>query len=315
MTWLKKFWWLIYYPFLVNYRKKRIWSILKTFFFLIGAYWTLIEFASFLLEKFQNINGTAPYKDALRNFVWDNLLYEFIIMGFISLVYNRQKLSESVKINNSDLVVEFKFCDLFEQKGAKVVAVMDTFDTDFRHNLVDKYTLHGKLIIKYYSGKEHLLDTEIRDSLSRTGFTPFEVNPNLRGKKEKYSIGTTVIIQPNNEYFYLTALTAMTETGNVTIQPEYLIDALANLWQFVPSYGKPMDIINIPIIGKSLNRLPPEYTHQKIAREIANSFITTSKQKTFCKKLRICIYPKDCDYINMKKLIEFVNHLKEYNFL
>ena len=236
-------------------------------------------------------------------------------MGLIAIIYNRQKLSESIKINNSDLVVEFKFCDIFTQDGAKVIAVMDTFDTDFKHNLVERNTLHGLLITKYYSGKELLLDTEIANSLTRTNSLPFEVNQNLLGKKGKYAIGTTVVVQPNNEYFYLTALTGMTETGNVIIQPEYLIDALANLWQFVPAYGKPLDTINIPIIGKGLNRLPPEYTHQRIAREIANSFITSSKQKTFCKKLRICIYPKDSVYINMNKLIEYVNHQKEYNFL
>ena len=75
----------------------------------------------------------------------------------ISSVYHRQKLSHEIKINNSDLKIEFKFCDIFSQDGAKVIAVMDTFETEFRANLVDRNTLHGKVISKFYIGRETLL--------------------------------------------------------------------------------------------------------------------------------------------------------------
>lgn len=300
---------------LVNYNKIRVWNIIKTFFLILGAYWTLIEFFSFLLEGVPTSKEGETFKDVLRSFVWDYLRYEFLVIALISFIYNRQKISHKIRINNSDLVVEFKFCDMLRQDGAKVIAVMDTFETEFRENLVDRNTLQGKIISKYYTGKESNLDSEISQSLQRTDTNLLDSNPSFKGKKDRYPIGSTVIIKPENEYFYWTAAAAQTETGNVIVKPEYLIDALANLWQFIPKYGKPYDTINIPIIGKGLDRLPPEFTHQRVAREIANSFITSSKQQKFCKTLRICIYPKDSQYIEINKLIDYVNHLKEYNFI
>lgn len=306
---------LVGHSLFVNYSKRRVWNIVKTFFLIIGAYWTLIEFSSFLLEGVTINKNGETYKDVLRALVWEYLRYEFIAIAIVSFIYNKQRISHILRINNSDLIVEFKFCDMLRQDGAKVIAVMDTFETEFRENLVDRNTLQGKIITKYYTGKESNLDTEIIQSLQRTNTNPINSNQNFKGKKDRYPIGSTVIIKPENEYFYWTAAAAQTETGNVIVKPEYLIDALANLWQFIPKYGKPFDTINIPIIGKGLDRLPPEFTHQRVAREIANSFITSSKQQKFCKTLRICIYPKDSQYIEINKLIDYVNHLKAYNFI
>ena len=312
---LNQLWLWVNHSFILNYNKKRIWKILKTAFLILGAYWTIIEFFSFLLENIPTSNANETFKDVLRAFVWNNLKYEFLIILSISFIQNRQKLSYEIRINSSDLIIEFKYCDIFHQEGAKVIAVMDTFETEFRNNLVERNTLHGKVISKFYTGKENLLDTEIIKSLRRTRSTLVETNIALIGKKKRYAIGTTVVVKPGNEYFYWTAAATQTATGNVKIKPEYLIDALANLWQFIPIYGQPYDTINIPIIGKGIDRLPPEYTHQRIAREIANSFLTSSKQQKFCKKLRICLYPKDSQYIDISKLVDYVNHLKEYNFV
>jgi hypothetical protein len=303
------------HSFILNYSRKRLWNILMTAFLILGAYWTIIEFFSFLLENIPTSKAGETYKDVLRAFVWGNLKYEFILMLIIAIIYNRQKLSYEIKINNSDLKIEFKFCDIFSQEGAKVIAVMDTFETEFRDNLVDRNTLHGKVISNYYTGRENILDNEIVQSLQRTNASLIETNNTFIGKQNRYAIGTTVVIKPGTEYFYWTAAAAQTATGNVLVRPEYLIDALANLWQFIPTYGQPFETINIPIIGKGVDRLPPEYTHQRIAREIANSFITSSKQQKFCKKLRICLYPKDSQYFDIPKLLDYVNHLKEYNFI
>lgn len=303
------------HSFLLNYNKTRLWNIVVTSFIILGAYWTIIEFFGFLLENVPTSKPNENYKDVLRAFVWGNLKYEFILIFLISFFHNRQKLSYEIKINNSDLKIELKFCDIFSQEGAKVIAVMDTFETEFRDNLVDRNTLHGKVISKYYTDKEQILEDEISQSLKRTKSILLETNTSFIGKQDRYTIGTTVVVKPENEYFYWVAAAAQTESGNVIINPEYLIDALANLWQFIPTYGKQFDTINIPIIGKGVDRLPPEYTHQRIAREIANSFITSSKQKKVCKTLRICLYPKDSQYFDIPKLLDYINHLKEYNFI
>jgi hypothetical protein len=304
----------IEYFFVVNYTIPRIWSFLKTFLFLLGASWTLIELTSWILDAFPTEDTNKTYSDLFRNWLISEKYYALTLLTLASFYRNRKKISTVISVNGSDLEIEFKFCDIYKQKGATVLPLMDTFDTSLDNNLVDSNSLHGQLITKYYSGKVTNLDTEITTSLQRVGYTPTSTSQSLPGKKDKYDIGTTAIAQPNSKYFYLTVLTTMTDSGNVTIQPEYIVDFLANLWQFIPQHGRTHKIVNIPIIGKGINRLPAEYTHQRIAQEIANSFITTSGQGTFCQKLRICIYPYDAKYIDTKKLTEYIKHLIEYNF-
>lgn len=311
---MKKLFAPLKYFFVVNYTVPRIWNVIKTFLFLLGATWTLIELSSWILDAFPTENENETYSHVFRNWLISKKYYALGLLIIASLFRNRKKISNIISVNGSDLNIEFKFCDIYEQEGAIVIPLMDTFDTSLDNNLVDSNTLHGKLITKYYQNKIGTLDTEILQSLAKSGYTPQSTSQNLIGKKDKYEIGTTAIAQPNSKYFYLTVLTKMTETGNVTIQPENIVDFLANLWQFIPKHGKTTHkSVNIPIIGKGINRLPAEYTHQRIAQEIANSFITTSSQGTFCQKLRICVYPYDAKYIDSKKLTDYIKHLIEYD--
>lgn len=305
------------YFFVVNYTIPKIWEIIKTLLFLLGASWTLIELTSWILEAFPTNNPDVPnetYADVFRLWIISIRYYAITTLVLAAILRNRKKMLTTISVNGSDLKIEFKFCDIFDQDGSTVIPLMDTFDTSFDKNLVDSNTLHGKLITKYYSNKVITLDNEITQSLTSSGFSPVSTSQTLKGKKDKYDIGTTAIVQPEKKYFYLTVLTKMTDSGNVTIQPEHIIDFLANLWQFIPAHGRTtLKTINIPVIGKGINRLPAEYTHQRIIREIANSFITTSSQGTFCQKLRICIYPFDANYINLDKLKSYTEHLIEYD--
>ncbi len=315
MKFLKQIFWIAYISLFVNYQKKRIQKIGKTFFYLIGSFWTFIEITSYFLDYFKNKDGTNVYELTFRGYIWNNLLFEFGIFIFLSIYLNRIKQKTIISLNGSDLEIELKYCDIFSQDGAKIIPVVDTFDTDFNNNLVDQNTLHGMVISKFYSNKILILDNEIASSLSNTKSKPLLTNNNLKGKKQKYKIGTTVILEPHQEYFYLTALTSMTETGNVKIQSSYLYDFLTNIWQFIPDHGKNFNTINIPIIGKGINRLPPEFTHDRILLEIVNSYMTAVREKAFCKKLRICIFYKESSYIDLEKIVSYIEHQKVYNFI
>jgi hypothetical protein len=315
MKLIKQILWVAYISLFVNYQKKRFVEIGKTFSSLIGTFWTLIEITSYLLDSFQRKEGSNIYELSLRAFIWNNLFLEFLFFLILSIYLNRIKQKTIVSLNGSDLEIELKYCDIFLQNGAKIIPVVDTIDTDFKNNLVDPKTLHGIVISKFYSNKISILDNEISSSLLNTKSNPILNNDNLKGKKSKYEIGTTVILEPHQDYYYLTALTSMSETGNVQIQPSYLYEFLTNIWQFIPKHGKNFATINIPIIGKGINRLPPEYTHERILIEIVNSYMTSIRENAFCKKLRICIYYKESSYIDLEKITSYIEHQKKYNFI
>jgi hypothetical protein len=134
----------------------------------------------------------------------------------------------------------------------------------------------------------------------------------LKGNKERFEIGTCCPIKTHNKYFYLTALTYMKETGNVEMLPQYIYDFLSRLWNFIPNHGEYHDIVNIPVIGTGLNRLPANYTNQFIVKEIINSFFVTSKVQTFCKTLRICLYHKSYKFYDFDDLNILFCHIDNY---
>jgi hypothetical protein len=210
--------------------------------------------------------------------------------------------------SRTDISIVVEFCDIFKQAGAIVVSVMDTFDTTTGNNLVNPKTTHGQFILKYYPNNIQSLDNEISRFLSSVGINPIN-EPKLKGKKERFPIGTTCPITMPNKYFYLTALTFMTETGNVSIQPEYIYDFLSKLWCFIPAHGTYNEIINIPVIATGINRLPANYTHQFILKEIINSFFVSSKQGTFCKTLRICLHINDFKYYDFDDIENIFNYI------
>jgi hypothetical protein len=293
------------YSFFHRYEKDRVFKIFFTVFGIIGFSWTLVECFSWIFED-------TLYPASLRKFIREKLVWEAIIIVLASLFYHRRKVKIQKTFTNTDITIIVEFCDIFEQQGATVINAMDTFDTTTANNLVNPRTVYGQFITKYYPTNIQSLDNEISLSLSNKGFTPIQNDPKLKGKKDRYAIGTSCPITSHNKYFYLTALTFMTDTGNVDIQPQYIYDFLSNLWSFIPTHGDYHEIVNIPVIGTGLNRLPASYTHQFLLREIANSFFVSSKQKAVCKTLKICLHIKDYKYYDFDEVDILFNHIDKY---
>ncbi len=295
----------VWYSYFHKYSFSRAYKIIITFFRIIGFLWTLVECFSWLFDK-------TPYPNLLRNFLNENLLWLVLIILLTSLFIHRRRIKIERKFTNTDLTIVVEFCDLFKQEGATIINVMDTFDTDTTNTLVNPRTVHGQFISKYYTNNVNSLDNEINLALTNLSIQPIQNDPNLKGKKNRYNIGTTCPITTHNKYFYLSALTYMRDSGNVDIQPQYIYDFLSSLWNFIPLYGVYHEIVNIPVIATGLNRLPASYTHQFILREIANSWFLSSKQQTFCKTLKICLNLKDYKYYDFDEIDLLFKHIDRY---
>ena len=294
----------IRYSFFHRYEKERFLKILFTIFGIVGLCWTLVECFSWIFES-------TEYPTKLRFFIKENLVLGVFIIFLTSIIYHRRKIKIQRTFAGTDLTVVIEFCDIFKQSGATVINVMDTFDTTTANNLVDPKTIQGQFISRYYPINIQSLDHEISRCLSNMGVAPIQNEPNLIGKKDRFPIGTTCPITTHNKYFYLTALTFMTETGNVSIQPEYIYDFLSKLWSFIPAHGVHHETVNIPVIGTGLSRLPASYTRQFILKEIVNSFWVSSKQGSFCKTLKICLHIKDYKYYDFEDIEILFNYINK----
>ena len=113
MKLIKQIFWVAYISLFVNYQKKRLVKIGKTFFSLIGSFWTFIEITSYLLDSFKKNGGLNNYELAFRGFIWNNLFLEFLFFLILSFYINRIKQKTIVSLNGSDLEIEFKYCDIF----------------------------------------------------------------------------------------------------------------------------------------------------------------------------------------------------------
>jgi hypothetical protein len=294
------------YSFLFDYNKDRVINILITFFGIIGFIWTIIEFSTWLLSE-------SNFPNDLKSIIHENLKILLLLILILSIFRHRRKLKIEKKFSNTDLKVIVEFCDIFKQEGAIIIPVSDTFDNDIPNGLVNKKTVHGQFIEKFYSSNIGSLNGEITRNLQLVGATPIENNVNLKGNKNRYEIGTACSIKLNNgKYFYLSALSFMKETGNVEMRSEYLYDFLSKTWDFIPNHGEYHDIVNIPVIGTGLHRLPANHTNQFIVNEIVNSFFVTSKVQTFCKTLRICLHHKNYKLYNFENLNILFCHIDNY---
>jgi hypothetical protein len=252
------------------------------------------------------------YPSSLRVFIKEHLTTELIFIGIISVFQHRRRSKIQKTFSNTDLTVIVEFCNIFEQEGAIVIPVSDTFDNDINNGLVNPKTLHGQFIGEYYQGNVPSLNAEIVRTLNSNGMSPILNDPNLKGNSNKYKIGTACPIKTHDKYFYLVALTYMKDTGNVEMLPQYIYDFLSSLWDFIPNHGEYHDIVNIPVIGTGLNRLPASYTNQFIVQEIVNSFFATSKVQTFCKTLRICLHQKNYKFYNFDDMNILFCHIDNY---
>ena len=280
-------------------------NILITFFAIIGFLWGIVECFSWIFDK-------MSYPDTLRIYIKEHLKSGLIIILLLSIYHHRRKRKIQKTFSNTDLTVIVEFCDIFEQEGAIIIPVSDTFDNDINNGLVNQRTLHGQFIEKYYSGNVPSLNSEIQRTLTGIGTNHLPTEPNLKGNTNRYEIGTACPIKTHDKYFYLAALTYMKDTGNVEMRPEYIYDFLSSVWNFIPNHGEYHDVVNIPVIGTGLNRLPANYTNQFIVQEIVNSFFATSKVQTFCKTLRICLHQKNYKFYNFDDMNILFCHIDNY---
>jgi len=282
-----------------KFDKKRFFNFIALFFGEIGFTWTLIEFYTWLFAK---------DNEALKEFFREYIVFFLII--FLAISYFKYRTGNKIEkqIPDTDICIVVEYCDIFKMNGAIIIPSMDTFDTNISNGLVNPDSLHGKLIEKYYKNNVNQLDNEIDIFFSTNKIKELEIDNSLKGKKKRYAIGTTAILRPADKYFYLSATTFMKHTGNVEPKAEYIADFLSYIWLFIADYGTLKDEINIPVIGTFIKRLPAQYTHHHILFEIIKSYLAMIKDRTVCKKLRICLYRGNYKHYDFKVIEQYLDH-------
>lgn len=299
------------YEFLTAYTKERIFYIAQTVLAFIGIIWGLLEASSFIFKE--TSGGENKYIELIRQFCSQHIVAILLIFIIISIFLHRREKRIQHTFRNTDIELTVEFCnDIFEENGALIIAAIDTFDTSISNELVNPNTLHGQMIEKYYSGQLNLLDNEIKQCLLLNGNIPYETDKNLKGKKERYQIGTTVMLRPMDKLIYHTVLTKMTSTKSAELKEEFVDTFLINIWDFIQKHGIYNDELVIPVIGTGKKKLPGSYTNQFVVYRIIESFAHKIKSITFCRKLKICLRDLDYEKYDLEKIEDFLVYIDDY---
>lgn len=255
-----------------------------------GSLWLFAEIASFFNEQ-------------AKQWITSQWLAFGLAGILIAVCSGWPKTSFSYMLNGRDVKIEIRTGDAFRMSGALIVPTNTTFDTDLGGLIARSPSIQGKLLRDYYDNRPEHLDLDIENELIKEGYPVKEVVVDKPGKKNRYELGSVIQIRKKDRFFYLLALTHISNFGRATSSKDDFYIALARLWTYIMEHGDKCEIV-IPVIGTGHARLTLK--KEDVIKDIARSFIASCSEKTFCGKLTIAVYPADLDKLDISELDEFL---------
>lgn len=169
-----------------------------------------------------------------------------LIIAFLIIWYKANHIKKiTLNINNSSL--EIKSGDIFEEKGFKVIAFNEFFDTQVDDVVISKKTLNGKYITRFYP-QASKLDTIISAD-THSAEQIIGESKRKDGKTSRYKLGTIV----KNGEFFLLAFTHFDENNRAFLEINDYIDCLMNMWNECDiHYGG--NTVVLPLLGSGITR-------------------------------------------------------------
>jgi hypothetical protein len=270
---------------LILWQKMGFRKFAENFLWGFGLLWLLVEPASLLL-----------FDGSFSN--WRGYIVLVLVSLFIATVRSFPRISISQKLPASDVIIEIRLGDIFEQNGNVLISTNDFFDTELG-KVIERKSVQGQFLERVYRGDCVELDREIDLQLSQLIDQPEEVAGKKYGKKDRYPTGTTICLEVGQAKYFLVACSKMDLECVATSDGNTIWNSLIASWREIRRKGA-SEVINVPIIGSGLTRTGLK-RHFLVAM-IVSSFIAESKVQFVCKRLRIVIYPEDVGEVSLDEL-------------
>lgn len=233
------------------------------------------------------------------------LLLLFLIFVCIATIVNWPRTRAAYKDKKSDIWVIIECCDLLEQKGTKVIHMVDTFDSELGR-IISPQSLHGAFL-QLCKEKQVPIDDLLNAQLAK--HQPIKENSNLPGKTNKYALGTVCPIDIKDERFCCVAFTKLQPNGTIEISKNDYIRCLKNMWRNLADPRIRGEELNVAVMGNRFVDLPAEFsTEQKIDLMI-QTFFAVAREKSCCRVLRICVHPNNIAEIDFEHYPTIIEHL------
>lgn len=221
-----------------------------------------------------------------------------LIVFYIFLWWRANNLEHiHVKIEGSDVII--KKGDIFKQKGFKVIAFNEYFDTQVDDKIISSTSLNGKFITDHLKVSVDELDSHIGNYNFDSDDIIGNNSDRTIGKSIRFELGATCIL---DEYL-LTAFSKFDDKNRAWLtMPEYL-SFLINFWDRVNRVYAQKSV-SVPIFGSGITRIKE---HKNISDEdllkiMLWTFRISEMRFKYPAKLAIIIHPEKMDTINLLEI-------------
>lgn len=217
---------------------------------------------------------------------------------FAYMLYRANKMESSkLKINGTD--VNIYYGNIFEQKGKKVIAFNEYFDTQVDDKIIAKKSLNGQLITDVF-GSDEKIEKAIAENerLKNENLLLENVQRLYGGKTTQYKLGS---VCPVDDYLLL-AFTRFDKNNKAYLTVEDYITCLMHMWSELDTYYAQQPIY-IPLLGGGITRFNGATVEpQDLLKYIIITF--KASRITFKGGLNIVLYEGDKDKINLHDIHE-----------
>lgn len=224
--------------------------------------------------------------------------YALTIMILFSIGFGLNRFwkpsSIVIKVATTNTKIEVLFGDLFAQSGLRGIGVTEFFESELG-TPVSGTSLHGLFLKKCFGGGAKDFDRQLKDELRNIAS---EETQKAVGKKKRFPIGTTALINVDGDKYIVVAIA---EADPTTCKAESDVTkmwvALHGLWQRarIEAGGHP---VNVPLIGSGLSGIG--LPSRDLLNLIILSAITETKANRITEVIRIILHPDRFEELDLR---------------
>ena len=212
-----------------------------------------------------------------------------------------RKTSLDLKVSNT-LNITVKEGDIFDCAGNDnyvVIPVNEYFDTLVNEAIINKGSIHGQFIQKYYKEDHAKLHEETESYFKENKIIGKEVTREGNdGYKKKYQLGTCAIIKKANTNFVLLALSHFDEENHAYVELSEFGRSISTMCKILADKvgDKP---IYMPLMGMGMSRL--NQSGQFILKYTLDT-IVGMRGLAIQKGINIVVYPPVAKTLNLNEI-------------
>ena len=224
-----------------------------------------------------------------------------LISGIFAGWQTWRKTSLDLKISNT-LNVRVKEGDLFDCVGNGnyvVIPVNEYFDTIVNETIINRGTVHGQFIQKYYGDEHSLLHEETEAFFAENKIKGKDVSrKGSEGYKKKYPLGTCAIIKKADTNFVLLASTHFDEEDHAYVELSELGRNISSMCKFLADKVEDKPVY-MPLMGMGMSRL--NQSGQFILKYTLDTIVGI-KDLAISKGINIVVYPPVAKTLNLNEI-------------